>query len=64
MSLNCVVYGFHSHTQVENKTRSFRFPNKDPELQQKWINTYKRERKSGSIWNPSGKTSIFVEITL
>ena len=39
-------------TMKENKP-GFRFPNNDPELQQKWINACKRE--NCKPWNPSGK---------
>ena len=46
--------GCHNPNQKENKLGFFRFPNNDPELQQKWINACKRE-KNGKPWNPSGK---------
>ena len=55
MSLNCVTYSCHSYNQKEKKPEFFRFPKNDPELQQKWINNCKREKKNGKPLKPSGK---------
>ena len=45
MLLNCVAYGCRKRNQKESKPGFFRFANNDPELRQKWINAYKREKR-------------------
>ena len=48
MPLSCAAYGCSNHSQKEEKTGFYRFPNNNAALRQKWINACKRVNKDGA----------------
>ena len=61
MPLSCAAYGCSNHSQKEEKTGFYRFPNNNAALRQKWINACKLVNKDGTPYNPLGKNFYICE---
>lgn len=55
MPLSCAAYGCSNHNQMKNKPGFFRFPNKNIDLRNRWINACKRINPDRTQWVPKGK---------